>query len=258
MDAARLFRLDGRVALVTGASSGLGERFAEVAAANGAAVVLVARRKDRLEAVKARIEKAGGRALVAPADVTDRKAMVAAFDAAERAFGTVDLLVANAGIARVAKIVDMTEAGWREVLDTNLEAVFWWSREAGRRMIAAKKPGAIVTVSSIAAMTVAYGLSSYHVAKAAVVQITKALALEFARRGIRVNTIAPGYIVTEINADYLGSKDGEAIKGTIPLARFGEPTDLDGVFLLLASNAGSLMTGSTVVVDGGLMLAMGG
>jgi 3-oxoacyl-[acyl-carrier protein] reductase len=258
MDAGKLFRLDGRVALVTGASSGLGERFAEVAAANGAAVVLVARRQDRLEKLKARIEQAGGRALVAVADVTDRKAMSAAFDAAEKAFGTVDLLVANAGIARVNKIVDMTEESWREVLDTNLDAVFWWSREAGRRMIAAKKPGAIVTISSIAALTVAYGLSSYHVAKAAVVQITKALALEFARRGIRVNTIAPGYVVTEINADYLGSKDGDAIKGSIPLARFGAPADLDGAFLLLASNAGSLMTGSTVVVDGGLMLMLAG
>jgi len=257
MDAGKIFRLNGRVALVTGASSGLGERFAEVAAANGAAVVLVARRKERLEKLKAKIEKAGGRALVAVADVTDRKAMVAAFDAAEKAFGAVDLLVANAGIARVAKIVDMTESGWREVLDTNLDAVFWWSREAGRRMIAAKKSGAIVTISSIAAFTVAYGLSSYHVGKAAVVQVTKALALELARKGIRVNTIAPGYIVTEINRDYLLSDEGQAMKGSIPLARFGEPADLDGAFLLLASDAGRLMTGSTIVVDAGHMLIMG-
>jgi NAD(P)-dependent dehydrogenase (short-subunit alcohol dehydrogenase family) len=258
MDAGKLFRLDGRVALVTGASSGLGERFAEVAAANGAAVVLVARRKERLEALKARIEKAGSRALVAAADVTDRKAMAAAFDAAEKAFGTVDLLVANAGIARVKKIVDMTDESWREVLDTNLDAVLFWSREAAQRMIAAKKPGAIVTISSIAGFTVAYGLSSYHVAKAAVLQLTKALALEFARKGIRVNTIAPGYIVTEINADYLGSKDGEALKGSVPLGRFGDPSDLDGAFLLLASDGGRLMTGSTIVVDGGLMLMVGG
>ncbi len=258
MDAGKLFRLDGRVALITGASSGLGERFAETAAANGAAVVLVARRKERLEALKAKIEKAGGRALVAPADVTDRKAMVAAFDAAEKAFGTVDLLVANAGIARVTKIVDMTESGWREVLDTNLDAVLFWSREAAKRMIAARKPGAIITISSIAGFTVAYGLSSYHVAKAAVVQVTKALALEVARKGIRVNTIAPGYIVTEINRDYLGSKDGQALQGSIPLGRFGAPSDLDGAFLLLASDAGRLMTGSTIIVDGGLMLMVGG
>jgi NAD(P)-dependent dehydrogenase (short-subunit alcohol dehydrogenase family) len=257
MDTNKLFDLKGRVALVTGASSGLGERFAEVAAANGAAVVLVARRKERLEALKAKIEKAGGRAVAAAADVTDRKAMAAAFDTAEKTFGTVDLLVANAGIARAAKIVDMTEESWREVLGTNLDAVFWWSREAGRRMVAAKKTGAIVTISSIAALTVAYGLSSYHVSKAAVMQMTKALALEFARRGIRVNTIAPGYVVTEINDDYLGSKDGKALEAKIPLARFGDPADLDGAFLLLASDAGRLMTGSTVVVDGGLMLMAG-
>jgi 3-oxoacyl-[acyl-carrier protein] reductase len=258
MDAGKLFRLDGRVALITGASSGLGERMAEVAAENGAKVVLVARRKDRLEALKAKIEKAGGKALVAVADVTDRKAMVAAFDAAEKAFGTVDLLVANAGIARVKKISDMTESSWREVLDTNLDAVFFWSREAANRMSAAKKPGAIVTISSIAGFTVAYGLSSYHVAKAAVVQVTKALALEFARKGIRVNTIAPGYVVTEINSDYLLGKDGQAMQGGIPLNRFGDPSDLDGAFLLLASDAGRLMTGSTIVVDAGLMLMVGG
>jgi 3-oxoacyl-[acyl-carrier protein] reductase len=258
MDAGKLFSLDGRVALITGASSGLGERMAEVAAANGAKVVLVARRKVRLEALKAKIEKAGGKALVAVADVTDRKAMAAAFDAAEKTFGTVDLLVANAGIARVKKISEMTEESWREVLDTNLDAVLFWSREAANRMAAARKPGAIVTISSIAAFTVGYSLASYHVGKAAVVQLTKALALEFARKGIRVNTIAPGYIVTEINSDYLGSKDGQAIQGSIPLGRFGDPSDLDGAFLLLASDAGRLLTGSTIIVDAGLMLMVGG
>jgi 3-oxoacyl-[acyl-carrier protein] reductase len=258
MDAGKLFSLNGRVALITGASSGLGERMAEVAAANGAKVVLVARRKDRLEALKAKIEKAGGKALVAVADVTDRKAMVAAFDAAEKAFGTVDLLVANAGIARVKKISDMTESDWREVLDTNLDAVFFWSREAANRMSAAKKPGAIITISSIASFTVAYGLASYHVAKAAVVQVTKALALEFARKGIRVNTIAPGYVVTEINRDFLLGPQGQAMLGGIPLHRFGDPSDLDGAFLLLASDAGRLMTGATIVVDAGLLLMVGG
>lgn len=258
MDAGKLFRLDGRVALITGASSGLGERFAEVAAENGAKVVLVARRRDRLEALKAKIEKAGGKALVAVADVTDRKAMAAAYDAAEKAFGTVDLMVANAGIARLMKAIELTPESWREVLLTNLDAVFFWSQEAAKRMVAAKKPGSIITISSIAAFTVARGLLSYHVAKAAVVQVTKALALEFARRGIRVNTIAPGYVVTEINRDYLLSEEGQAMQGNIPLNRFGEPADLDGAFLLLASDAGRLMTGTTIVVDAGHMLMAGG
>ena len=258
MDAGKLFRLDGRVALITGASSGLGERMAEVAAANGAKVVLVARRKDRLEALKAKIEQAGGKALVAVADVTDAKAMVAAFDAAEKTFGTVDLLVANAGIARVVKTLEMTPEKWREVLAVDLDSVFFWSQEAARRMIAAKRPGSIVTISSIAAFTVARGMASYNVSKAAVVQITKALALEFARKGIRVNTIAPGYVVTEINRDFLLSPEGQAMQGGIPLNRFGDPSDLDGAFLLLASDAGRLMTGSTIVVDAGHMLMVGG
>ena len=258
MDAGKLFRLDNRVALITGASSGLGERMAEVAAANGAKVVLVARRKDRLEALKAKIEMAGGKALVVPADVTDAKAMVAAFDAAEKAFGTVDLLVANAGIARVVKTLEMTPEKWREVLAVDLDSVFFWSQEAARRMIAAKKTGSIVTISSIAAFTVARGLASYNVSKAGAVQITKALALEFARKGIRVNTIAPGYVVTEINRDFLLSPEGQAMQGGIPLNRFGDPSDLDGAFLLLASDAGRLMTGSTIVVDAGHMLMVGG
>lgn len=257
MDASKLFDLKGRVALVTGASSGLGERFAEVAAANGAAVVLVARRKERLEALKAKIEKAGGRAVTAQADVTDQAAMKRAFDAAEKAFGTVDLFVANAGVVEVAKAVDMTPETWRKVLGTDLDAVFFTSTEAARRMIAAGKPGSIVTIASIAGYMVERGLSAYSVAKAGVIQATRALALEFARRNIRVNAIAPGFISTEINRDFLASEDGDQLKAKIPLARFGVPGDLDGTFLLLASGAGAWMTGSTVVVDGGELLMAG-
>ncbi|HXL68964.1 MAG TPA: SDR family NAD(P)-dependent oxidoreductase [Xanthobacteraceae bacterium] len=257
MDASKLFDLKGRVALVTGASSGLGERFAEVAAANGAAVVLVARRKERLEALKTKIEKAGGRAVTAQADVTDQTAMKRAFGAAEKAFGTVDLFVANAGVVEVAKAVDMTPETWRKVMGTDLDAVFFTATEAARRMIAAGKPGSIVTIASIAGYMVERGLSAYAVAKAGVIQATRALALEFARRNIRVNAIAPGFISTEINSDFLASEDGEQLKAKIPLARFGTPGDLDGTFLLLASGAGAWMTGSTVVVDGGELLMAG-
>jgi 3-oxoacyl-[acyl-carrier protein] reductase len=257
MDASKLFDLKGRVALVTGASSGLGEHFAEVAAANGAAVVLVARRKERLETLKAKIEKAGGRAAVAPADVTDQAAMKRAFDAAERAFGTVDLLVANAGMVEVAKAVDMSPEMWRRTMATDLDAVFFSATEAARRLIAAGKPGAIVTIASIAGYMVERGLSAYSVAKAGVIQATRALALELARRNIRVNAIAPGFISTEINRDFLASEEGERLKQKIPLARFGTPGDLDGTFLLLASAAGAWTTGSTVVVDGGELLMSG-
>ena len=249
-----MFRLDGRVALITGASSGLGERFAEVAAANGASVVLVARRRERLEALKEKIEKSGGQALAATADVTDRAALARAFDAAEKAFGTVDLMVANAGIARLARALDMTPEIWREVLDADLDAVYFGCQEAAKRMVAAKRAGSIVTIASIAGFGVERGLSAYNVAKAGVLQATKALALELARRQIRVNAIAPGYIVTEINREFLLSEEGEKIRDRLPLNRLGDPSDLDGAFLLLASDAGRGITGSVVVVDNGHLL----
>lgn len=253
MKAAELFDLTGQVALVTGASSGLGVRFAEVLAANGAAVALVARRAGRLQAVCERIEAAGGRAVPLAADVTDPAAMRAAFDAAEAAFGTVTVLVNNAGVAHSDRAIEMPEAEWRRVLDTNLDAVFLWAQEAARRMLAAGQRGAIINVASVLGFGVAKGTIAYAVSKAAVVQFTRALALELAFKGVRVNAIAPGWIVTEINADYLASERGQKLKRDIPSGRFGTEADLDGTLLLLASDAGRYMTGSTVLVDGGIL-----
>jgi 3-oxoacyl-[acyl-carrier protein] reductase len=250
-----LFDLSGRVALVTGASSGLGLRFAQVLAEAGAAVALVARRADRLAALASHIEQAGGRAAPLSADVCDRADMMRAFDAAERAFGVVDILVNNAGVVHANRIVDLPEAEWRRVLGVNLDAVFLWSQEAARRMLTAEKTGAIVNISSIAGFNVAKGVAAYAVAKAGVIQLTKALGLELAVNGIRVNAIAPGWIVTDLNRDYLASERGTAIKRDIPLGRFGEERDLDGVLLLLASDAGRYMTGTTIVVDGGQLTA---
>lgn len=256
MKSSELFDLTGRVALVTGASSGLGVRFAEVLAENGAKVVLVARRVDRLEALKQRIEKAGGQAIAVAADVLDRAAMVAAFDAAEKAFGTVTILVNNAGITHADRVAEMPEETWRHVTGTNLDAVLYWAQEAARRMIAARKQGAIVNIASILGYGVSKGVAAYAVAKAGVIQLTKALALELSFKGVRVNAIAPGFVVTEINRDYLAGRP-EMTK-FIPAGRFGETRDLDGALLLLASDAGRFMAGTTIVVDGGQMLALPG
>ena len=259
MKAADMFNLSGRVALVTGASSGLGAQFARALADNGASVALVARRVQRLKDLQAAIEGKGGRAVSIEADVTDRAAMVRAFDEAEKAFGTVTVLVNNAGVAQApTRATDVSPEEWRRVLSTDLDAVFYWAQEAARRMLAAGKPGAIVNIASVLGFGVAKGTAAYAVAKAAVVQTTKALALELAFKGVRVNAIAPGWFVTEINDTYLESEAGQAMKRDIPMGRFGEAGDLDGALLLLASDAGRYITGATIVVDGGQVVQLKG
>ena len=258
MKAAEMFSLKGRVALVTGASSGLGRQFARALADNGASVALVARREDRLLDLQEAIEASGGRAMAIEADVTDRAAMTRAFDATEKAFGTVTILVNNAGIAHSGRAVDMPPEEWRKILATNLDAVFFWAQEAARRMLTAKKPGAIINIASVLGLAVAKGAVAYATAKAGVVQVTKALAVELAFKGIRVNAIAPGWFVTEMNDTYLASEAGAAIKREIPAGRFGNEGELDGALLLLASDAGSYITGATIVVDGGQVVMISG
>jgi 3-oxoacyl-[acyl-carrier protein] reductase len=258
MKAADMFSLNGRVALVTGASSGLGVQFAKALADNGAAVALVARRADRLKLLKDEIEGKGGRAVAIEADVTDHAAIARAFDAAEKAFGTVTILVNNAGIAHGGRAVEMPPEEWRKVLTTNLDAVFFWAQEAARRLLAAKKQGAIVNIASVLGLAVSKGAVAYAAAKAGVVQVTRALAVELAFKGVRVNAIAPGWFVTEMNDDYLSGEAGDAIKREIPMGRFGNPGDLDGALLLLVSDAGSYITGATIVVDGGQVVQIKG
>jgi len=258
MKACELFDLAGRVALVTGASSGLGERFARVLAQNGAAVALAARRTDRLNVLRDEIAAAGGRAVAIEADVLDRDAMLRAFDQVEQAFGTVTILVNNAGIAHATRAVELSEVEWRRVLAVDLDAVFFWAQEAAKRMLAAGKRGAIVNIASVAGLGVSKGIVAYATAKAGVIQLTKALGLELASRGVRVNALAPGWFVTDINRDYLLSEAGTKLQREIPMGRFGEEGDLDGALLLLASDAGRYMTGATIVVDGGQVVAMRG
>ncbi len=256
MKASELFDLTGEVALVTGASGGLGARFAATLAANGARVVLAARRRAQLQDEVEAIRASGGHALAVEADVTDPAAVSRAFDEAERVFGTVSILVSNAGIAPAHRLVDLSAEEWHAVMRLNLDAVLFGAQEAARRLVAAGRGGAIVNIASILGFGVSRGVGAYATSKAAVVQLTRALALELAPKGIRVNAIAPGYIVTDMNREYLASPVGAALVDRIPMRRFGEPADLDGALLLLASGAGRFMTGETVVADGGQLLPL--
>ncbi len=256
MKAADLFDLRGEVALVTGASSGLGRRFARVLAANGARVACLARRRDRLESLAAEIAAAGGQAIALAADVADHAAVEAAFAEAERGLGTVTILVNNAGIVGIGSAVDQAEEDWSRVIDVNLKAAFSAARSAARRMIAAGRPGAIVNMASILGLAVQDQVSAYAASKAALIQLTRALALELAPRGIRVNALAPGYFASEMTGPYLASEAGKAMIRQVPLGRIGAEGDLDGALLLLASNAVSFMTGATVVVDGGHVVGL--
>jgi NAD(P)-dependent dehydrogenase (short-subunit alcohol dehydrogenase family) len=255
MTSSSLFDLSGAVALVTGASSGLGRRFSRVLAQNGARVTVVARRKERLDALAAEIEDAGGRALPIAADVGNRAEIARAFDAAQAKFGPVTVLINNAGVAKPQSFLGMGEESWRQTLDINLDAVVATAQEAARRMVASGG-GAIVNIASILSFGVQKGNLAYAVSKAAVLQATRAMALELAPKGVRVNAIAPGFFSTEINADYLASPQGEAMTRAVPMGRFGQEGELDGALLLLASRAGSFITGATIVVDGGHMLAI--
>ena len=254
--AQEIFDLTGRVALVTGASSGLGRRFGQVLAAHGAQVVLAARSVGKLEELKAEIEGAGGEAVAVALDVSDKAQVPAVFDAAEQAFGTVDVLINNAGIASQQPLLEISDEDWCKIRDVNYEGVWAMAQEGARRMAAAEAAGSIVNVASILGLRVAKTLSTYAVTKAAVIQLTKAMALELARNNIRVNAIAPGYVMTEMNRAFFESDDAQPWINAIPQRRVAEPEELDGLILLLASGASSFMTGSVIVIDGGHSLSV--
>ena len=249
------FLLDGKVALVTGASSGFGRHFGSVLARAGARVVLAARRTERVREACETIIAAGGEAVAVTMDVTDSSSISAAFDAAEQAFGPVTVVVNNAGITIPKPLVDLSDTDWSEEIDTNLNGVAYVTRESARRMIAAGVGGSVVNIASILAHREQKMLTNYAASKAAVVQFTRTAALELAQHGIRVNAICPGYFVTDLNREWFKTEDGQALIRRIPQRRSGDLPDLNGPLLLLASDAGALMTGADLTVDGGHVLS---
>lgn len=249
------FSLTGKTALVTGASSGLGAHFARVLASAGAQVVLAARRVDKLEANLQAIEDAGGKAVAVAMDVTSPENVSQAMEQIADQMGPLHVLINNAGVADSRRFVTVDEESWDLVVGTNLTGVWRVAREVTARMLADGVQGSIVNVASILGLRQGFGESSYATSKAGVVQLTKEMALELGPKGIRVNALCPGYVKTEINADYFASEKGQAYIKTTPAGRVGTLDELTAPLLLLASDAGSFINGIALPVDGGHLVS---
>jgi NAD(P)-dependent dehydrogenase (short-subunit alcohol dehydrogenase family) len=247
--------LTGRAALVTGASSGLGRHFAGVLARAGAKVALAARRIESLERVCEDIIRDGGEAVAVPMDVTDAASVREAVADAAEGLGGLDILVNNAGTTLTKPVLDIEEAEWDSVLDTNLKGCFLVAQEAARAMKEHGRGGSIVNVASILGLRVAGQLAPYVTSKAGLIQLTKAMALELARHRIRVNALCPGYIETDLNRDFFATDVGLALIKRVPQRRLGQLEELDGPLLLLCSDASSYMTGSVLAADGGHLVS---
>lgn len=247
--------LKGKRVLVTGASSGLGAHFVRLLARQGAYVVAAARRVERLEDLAQACATLPGQVMPLALDVASVPSIQAGVAEAVRLLGGLDVLVNNAGIGETEAAISVTEAQWDAQLDVNLKGCFFAAQAAAQVMIAAKQGGAIVNIASILGERVMTRVVPYAVSKAGLIQMTKGLALEWARHGIRVNALAPGYILTDINRDFFDSEAGEALTKRIPTRRIGDPADLDGPLLLLCSEAGRHMTGAVVAVDGGHLVS---
>jgi NAD(P)-dependent dehydrogenase (short-subunit alcohol dehydrogenase family) len=249
------FGLNGRIALVTGASSGLGEHFARLLASEGVAVALAARSTDKLAALAQEIAASGGRAFAVRMDVTDVASIRAAVDEIEARFGPIDILVNNSGVSTTTRIKDVEEADYDFTLDTNTKGAFFVAQAVARKMMQAKRPGRIINIASVVAMRSISLLGTYGMSKAAVTRMTQSMALEWLRYGITVNAICPGYIITGINRDYFASPDGAKLRDKLPKKRVGPPESLDGILLLLASDRGEYINGAIIPVDDGTAIA---
>lgn len=250
-----IFDLSGQRALVTGASSGLGLRFAKTLAEAGAEVIVAARRLDRLETLAGEIIAAGGRALPVQMDVTSKESVEAAFAAIAASGSPADIIVNNSGLSREDWLVKMDEDDWDLVMETNLKGVWRVAKAGAGALIEAGLPGSVINIASITAFRPSQTIGAYATSKAGVVHLTHAMALEWARFGIRVNALAPGYFETDINADFMQTAAGKAMIARVPMRRLGHIEDLSGPLLLLASRAGAYMTGATIPVDGGHLQA---
>jgi len=245
------FSVEGQVALVTGASSGIGLHLAEVLALAGAKVALAARRIDRLDAACAAIRERGGTCLATALDVTDQKSIAAALATTEARLGPLSILVNNAGVVVSKPFFEHTEEDWDHVVDTNLKGAWLMAREFAAHLVAKKRPGRIVNIASVLSFRTIARVPSYLAAKAGLLHLNGAMAMELARYNILVNAIAPGYVVTDFNRDFLMSEAGLKLAARVPMKRVGQVEDLGGALLFLCSPASAYVTGACISVDGG-------
>ncbi|MDP3228793.1 MAG: SDR family oxidoreductase [Acidovorax sp.] len=251
--------LSGRVAFVTGASSGLGAQFARTLARAGAGVVLASRRVEKLKELRARIEGEGGDAHVIELDVTDHASIKSAVAHAETEMGSIDILVNNSGVSTTQRIQDVTPEDYDLIFDTNVKGAFFVAQEVGKRMLARSRgaaPGSftggrIINIASMAGLKVLPQIGAYCMSKAAVVQMTKAMAMEWGKFGINVNAICPGYIDTEINHHHWGTEQGKKLIDMLPRKRVGQPQDLDALLIMLASDQSHFINGAVIAADDG-------
>ena len=254
--------LSGRVAFVTGASSGLGAQFARTLARAGAGVVLASRRIEKLKELRARIEGEGGDAHVVELDVTDHDSIKSAVAHAETEMGSIDILVNNSGVSTTQRIQDVTPEDYDFIFNTNVKGAFFVAQEVGKRMLARSRgaaPGSftggrIINIASMAGLKVLPQIGAYCMSKAAVVQMTRAMALEWGKFGINVNAICPGYIDTEINHHHWDTEAGHKLVNMLPRKRLGKPEDLDLVLLMLCANESHFVNGAVIQADDGFGL----
>lgn len=249
-----MFDLNGTTFLISGASSGLGAHFSRTLASRGARVLMAARRTDALDEIRADILRSGGHAEGIQLDVTRAESVDAVVGTLRDKYGRIDGLINNAGVTVTKPLLEQTAEDFDRVLDTNLRGAFLLARAIAKGM-ASDGGGTIVNVASILGVRVAGQLGGYVASKAGLLQLTKAMALEWARHGIRVNALCPGYMETDLNRDFFASAAGEALVRRVPQRRLGRLEELDGPLLLLCSQAGSFMTGSVIAVDGGHLVS---